>query len=327
MVVNGHVYTGDARDTSAEAVAIQGNKIVRIGTNKEIQRLRRPQTVVIDAKGGTVLPGFIEVNATDLIEPFGPSPTRAEQIGMLRRATVEAHRLGITSVQVAATLPQELEHYDELRREGELSLRVYGAINVDTELTPEQIDALDDFREQYPDDPLFKAGAVVIHVDAASSRPNVSREALERAVRELDKRGWQISIHADGDAAMEMALHAYTAAFEANPAPARGRRHLIDYQGVGPADVKAFEKIGVRQYISPLARATLQQTIDAYTREAAWLSFDEQRKGLLARDMLADIVIFSADLFATPAGSLGDAEVSVTIFDGKVVYQRTSETN
>ena len=47
-----------ATGTMAEAVAVQGNKILQVGTNREVQRLRRPQTVVVDAHGGAVLPGF-----------------------------------------------------------------------------------------------------------------------------------------------------------------------------------------------------------------------------------------------------------------------------
>src|SRR5687768_7716926 len=58
IVLNGRVYTADGDGTMAEAVAVQGNKILRVGTSREVQRLRRPQTVVVDARGGAVLPGF-----------------------------------------------------------------------------------------------------------------------------------------------------------------------------------------------------------------------------------------------------------------------------
>ncbi|MDH4062907.1 MAG: amidohydrolase [Acidobacteriota bacterium] len=56
IIVNGRVFTG--REPTAEAVAVQGNKVLRVGTNREIQRLARAQTTVIDARGGSVLPGF-----------------------------------------------------------------------------------------------------------------------------------------------------------------------------------------------------------------------------------------------------------------------------
>ena len=57
IVLNGKVYAGDGK-TFAEAVAIRGNTIVFAGSNREVKRLRRPQTKVIDAHGGTVVPGF-----------------------------------------------------------------------------------------------------------------------------------------------------------------------------------------------------------------------------------------------------------------------------
>jgi predicted amidohydrolase YtcJ len=58
IVHNARVYTADADQSMAEAVAIRGNQILRVGSNREINRLRRPQTTVIDARGAAVLPGF-----------------------------------------------------------------------------------------------------------------------------------------------------------------------------------------------------------------------------------------------------------------------------
>src|SRR5918993_123050 len=63
IVLNGRVYTADGNGTMAEAVAVQGNKILHVGTTREVQRLRRPQTVVVDAQGGAVLPGFNDAHA------------------------------------------------------------------------------------------------------------------------------------------------------------------------------------------------------------------------------------------------------------------------
>jgi predicted amidohydrolase YtcJ len=70
------------------------------------------------------------------------------------------------------------------------------------------------------------------------------------------------------------------------------------------------------------AAAALAGAIDAYTASPAWTSADDQRKGTLAPDMLADIVILSADIFA-PGAHVLDAVVDTTIFDGRVVYART----
>jgi len=72
----------------------------------------------------------------------------------------------------------------------------------------------------------------------------------------------------------------------------------------------------------PEERLSLADAIRAFTSGSAWASFDEQRKGTLERDMLADIVILSADLFSLPPERLLEAEVVMTIVDGKVVFRR-----
>ena len=77
----------------------------------------------------------------------------------------------------------------------------------------------------------------------------------------------------------------------------------------------------------PSERLPLRRAIDAYTRDAAWASFDELRKGVLARDMLADIVVLTDDIFSGPASRLTTTEVAVTIVDGKVVYRRDPPEN
>ncbi len=72
----------------------------------------------------------------------------------------------------------------------------------------------------------------------------------------------------------------------------------------------------------PAEKLTLRKAIDAYTRDAAWSSFDELRKGVLAKDMLADLVVLTDDIFAPKPPNLTKTEVAVTIADGKVVYRR-----
>jgi predicted amidohydrolase YtcJ len=71
----------------------------------------------------------------------------------------------------------------------------------------------------------------------------------------------------------------------------------------------------------------LRNAIDAYTSHAAYASHDEQRKGTLARGMLADIVILSNDIFESPPAAIRETAVTVTIFDGKIVYQRPASTS
>ena len=72
----------------------------------------------------------------------------------------------------------------------------------------------------------------------------------------------------------------------------------------------------------PGERLTLADALEAYTSGAAYASFDEGRKGRLAKGQLADLVVLSSDLFAVPAAKLLDVQVTHTIFDGRVVYER-----
>ena len=58
LIVNGRVFAADEAGTMAEAVALRGHTIQRVGSNAEIETLRGPGTRVLDARGGSVVPGF-----------------------------------------------------------------------------------------------------------------------------------------------------------------------------------------------------------------------------------------------------------------------------
>jgi predicted amidohydrolase YtcJ len=60
IIHNSVVLTMNDLQLRAEAVAIVGNAIARVGNNADIMTLAGPNTRMIDARGATVLPGFIE---------------------------------------------------------------------------------------------------------------------------------------------------------------------------------------------------------------------------------------------------------------------------
>ncbi|MEX1235968.1 MAG: amidohydrolase [Roseovarius sp.] len=60
VILNGKVLTMDAGAPRAEAVALAGGAILAVGTTEEIRELAAPGAKVIDAAGGTVMPGFID---------------------------------------------------------------------------------------------------------------------------------------------------------------------------------------------------------------------------------------------------------------------------
>ena len=75
----------------------------------------------------------------------------------------------------------------------------------------------------------------------------------------------------------------------------------------------------------PNEKISLADALRAYTAGGAWASFDEQRKGTLKPGMLADVVILSAALFGPDPTKVLDAQVAVTIFDGRVVFDRAAK--
>lgn len=60
ILSNGKIITVDERFTIAQAVAIQGDRIVAVGSNQEIAQLAGTNTRRIDLKGRAVIPGLID---------------------------------------------------------------------------------------------------------------------------------------------------------------------------------------------------------------------------------------------------------------------------
>ena len=58
VITNASIWTGDALQPDANAVAVVGDRIVDVGSSREIDRWRGKATTVVDAEGRRVLPGF-----------------------------------------------------------------------------------------------------------------------------------------------------------------------------------------------------------------------------------------------------------------------------
>ena len=57
---NAKILTVDANFTVAEAIAIDGERILAVGTNDQIRELAATTTVQTDLEGKTVIPGLID---------------------------------------------------------------------------------------------------------------------------------------------------------------------------------------------------------------------------------------------------------------------------
>ena len=74
----------------------------------------------------------------------------------------------------------------------------------------------------------------------------------------------------------------------------------------------------------PEQRLSIEEALEAYTKNPAWASFEEDIKGTLSVGKLADIAVFDTDLIEvghTNPSALLDARVEYTIAGGKVVYE------
>ena len=72
----------------------------------------------------------------------------------------------------------------------------------------------------------------------------------------------------------------------------------------------------------PNQRISIAQALLAYTRAGAYASFEESSKGQLKPGMVADVVVLSNDLFTINSMEIAGTQVVMTIFDGKVIYEK-----
>lgn len=72
----------------------------------------------------------------------------------------------------------------------------------------------------------------------------------------------------------------------------------------------------------PEQKITVAQALVAYTRNAAYASFDEHRKGTLTPGKLADFVVLDKNLFTVAPEQLNEVKVLHTYVGGKPVFTR-----
>jgi predicted amidohydrolase YtcJ len=78
---------------------------------------------------------------------------------------------------------------------------------------------------------------------------------------------------------------------------------------------------GPRGGWEPQEKLTMDECLSAYTSGAAYAQFEGKRKGRFMPGMLADIVIFPADVTRIASPDLLTARPSKTITGGRIVYE------
>jgi hypothetical protein len=71
----------------------------------------------------------------------------------------------------------------------------------------------------------------------------------------------------------------------------------------------------------PEQKISLDEALRAYTTNNAYAIFAEGSRGMLRRGYKADLVLLDRDLSTIRPEDIGNAQVRVTIVDGRVVYE------
>ena len=91
-------------------------------------------------------------------------------------------------------------------------------------------------------------------------------------------------------------------------------------KGIWSATTRASENTG--KAITAGERVTVDQAIHMYTVNAAYVGFDEKRKGTIEEGKLADFTVLSGDPYVVGAERIRDIKVEMTIVGGVRVYER-----
>jgi len=240
---------------------------VRVGTPDP------PLGEIVRHADGSPVGMLLEFGAMDLVQRHMPPTSSAT----FARGLTEAMRLmsmeGIVWAQDASVAHEEFDAYVAGARERKMTCRINNAFRADPLLWVTQQPTFSSARDALALDPVaskwvdartvkFFADGVIEagtgfllepYEDAPHTcgLPNWSAEGLKEAVRAFDADGFQIHIHAIGDAGVRMALDAIEHAAQVNGA--RDRRPVIAHtQLVHLEDRHRFASLGVIANFEPL---------------------------------------------------------------------------
>jgi predicted amidohydrolase YtcJ len=230
-----------------------------------------------DPEGGLILRdtrgepnGVLEEAAARLVRSrIVPEPTRKMALEGYRAAFRQASSLGLVRLHSAGYDVANIDLFDQLRREGELPLRLLITTVIQpTSLKPADLETAESARARYQDDwidagavKFFQDGIVETHTAAMlepyTDAANLTGETLwpyrefEHAVVVLNRRGFHILSHATGDRSVREILDAYEAA-RRNNGMSRYVLRIEHAEHISEADIVKFGRLGVMASMHPM---------------------------------------------------------------------------
>jgi predicted amidohydrolase YtcJ len=328
------------------------------------------------------------------------SMSTKERVDLCARTTEKYAAMGLVFAADALVLPPTLSMYQEALEAGRQKIRIYTmnyALMAEP-LTGSQI------RTGFGSDRL-RIGPIKLFADGGMSNRTAavgvpyltpphgkglkiqSREELIEKVKGYHALGYQIAIHAQGDAAISDTLDAFEAVL--GPNSKNSLRHRIEHGGclypdllkralamnipisvqpvflaelgdgfreafgteranmlypfksmlhaglhlggssdcpVAALDPRAGLKSAILrqapsgEVLGPNEALTMEEAIRIYTREAAYLSFDENRNGTIEIGKRADFTVMAEDPRVVNPEEVADIPFTMTVVDGEIVW-------
>ncbi len=247
--------------------------------------------VVLDSSGRPT--GVLRETAMALVTATVPPFTRDEQRRAIEDAAAAVVAVGITSVTEPGIGTVARELYEELARAQTLPLRVTALLSRPDDTYPVDVDGvLDVLQGNVPardvDPRRFAVRGVKLRADGV---PIASRTAwmheeyvgggrgslvttgaddaakvahLAQMVRTVHETGYQIGVHATGDAAIDAVVAAFTAGGRTNPA----RHYVVHGDFTSPATLAVMAEHGIGVNFNPAIRALIADSQPAVVGEA-----------------------------------------------------------
>lgn len=210
--------------------------------------------------------GVLVDKAMDLVEAVIPQPTEDERLAALQAAMAHMNAVGLTGVGDAGVAANIIADYKRLADEGRLSVRVYAMI----------ADTGKDFRELSKHGPLLAYGndrltvrSVKLFADGAlgsrgaallapySDQPDqhgllfMTTPQMQHKIETAFKAGYQVNIHAIGDAANHQVLDAFEGAYRATGTGRQLRNRIEHAQVVALSDIPRFKQLDLIASMQP----------------------------------------------------------------------------